>query len=81
MPRDDRYNYLARSLKSFQDTVRQAGPAAAAAYTLTGAIVVLGGGGYALDAWLGTSPAGLVAGLIVGLLVGFYVLARTTWHR
>jgi ATP synthase protein I len=78
MPDDDP---LARSLKAFQDNVRKAGPAAGASYTLIGAIILLGGGGYAADRWLGTSPWFLLVGLMVGLVVGFVELARTVWHR
>jgi F0F1-type ATP synthase assembly protein I len=50
-----------------------------ASYTLIGAIVVLGGLGYAIDTWRGTSPWGLLAGLMLGLVVGFYELAKTVW--
>ena len=70
-----------RSAESFQDNVRRAGPAAAASYTLIGAIVLLGGLGYVIDRWQGTRPWGLFAGLIVGLVVGFYELAKVVWHR
>ena len=78
---DDRSFFLARSLKSLQDNVQRAGPAAAASYTLIGAIMLLGGSGYALDRWLGSAPWFLVAGLVVGILVGFYELAMTVWRR
>ena len=78
MPDDD---FLARSLRYLQENVRRSGPAAAASYTLIGAILLLGGIGYAIDEWRGTSPWGLLIGLLVGLLVGFYELAKTVWHR
>lgn len=78
MPDDDP---LARSLESFQENVRKSGPAALASYTLIGAIILLGGAGYAVDRWLGTSPWFLLAGLVLGLVVGFVELARTVWHR
>ena len=51
-----------------------------ASYTLIGAIVLLGGIGYALDEWRGTSHWFLFGGLILGLVVGFYELARTLWR-
>ncbi len=59
---------LARSvrLRVFQENIRRSGPAAAASYTLIGAILLLGGIGYALDAWRGTSPWFLLAGLLLG---------------
>jgi len=72
---------IARSARSLQETVQRAGPAAAASYTLIGAIVLLGGIGYAVDRWLGTGPWGLLAGLLLGIVVGFYELARTVWPR
>ena len=53
----------------------------AASYTLIGAILLLGGIGYALDAWLGTSPWFLLSGLLLGIIVGFYELAKTVWRR
>ena len=81
MPDDDRGRRIARSLGSFQDTVRKAGPAASAGYGLIGALLLFGGGGYAVDRWLGTEPWCLVGGLILGIIVGFYGLAKTVWHR
>jgi F0F1-type ATP synthase assembly protein I len=50
-------------------------------YTLIGAILLLGGIGYALDEWWGTSPWLLFGGLMLGLIVGFYELAKTLWRR
>ncbi len=70
----------ARSLKGLQAAISGAGPAAAVSYTLIGAIILLGGLGYAIDEWRGTSPWFLVGGLILGLVVGFYELAKTLWH-
>ena len=70
-----------RSAQSFQDNVRRAGPAAGASYTLIGAIILLGGIGYAADQWRGTAPWGLFIGLTLGLIVGFYELAKIVWHR
>ena len=58
-------------------TGSRSGPAAAASYTLIGALILLGGIGYAIDEWRGTSPWFLVGGLLLGLMVGFYELART----
>lgn len=80
MPREDR-KPLARSVKSLQDSVRRAGPAAAASYTLIGAILLLGGIGYAIDAWRGNSHVFLVSGLVLGIVVGFYELVRSVWQR
>jgi len=70
---------LEQSLESFQENVRKSGPAASASYTLIGAILLLGGIGYALDDWRGTSPWFLLGGLLLGLIVGFYTLVKTVW--
>lgn len=78
---DDRDQFLARSLRFLQENLRQSGPAVVAGYTLIGAIVLLGGIGYAIDAWRGTSPWGLLVGLLLGVVVGFYELARTIWPK
>jgi F0F1-type ATP synthase assembly protein I len=86
-PRKDRREGIPRnlvssgSLKSLQTTISRSGPAATASYTLIGAIVLLGGIGYALDEWQGTSPWFLFGGLVLGLIVGFYELAKTIWHK
>ena len=71
----------AGSLKSLQTTISRSGPAATVSYTLIGAIVLLGGIGYALDEWRGTSPWFLFGGLVLGLIVGFYELAKTIWRK
>ena len=67
-----------RSARSLQDTVAQSGPVAGASYTLIGAIILLGAGGYAVDIWLDTSPWFLMAGLGLGIVVGFYELIKVT---
>ena len=54
-------------------------PAAVAGYTLIGSIALLGGLGYAFDAWQETSPWGLLIGLLLGVAVGFYELAKTVF--
>ena len=72
---------MSRSLKVLQETVVSSGPAAGASYTLIGAIILLGGIGYAVDLWRGTAPWFLLGGLALGLIVGFYELARTVWRK
>ena len=81
MPENEREFFLAKSLRYMQENLRRSGPAAAAGYTLIGAILLLGGIGYALDAWRGTSPWFLVSGLLLGIIVGFYELAKTIWSK
>jgi F0F1-type ATP synthase assembly protein I len=69
-----------RSSRALQQNVQRAGPAAGASYTLIGAIILLGGIGYGLDVWLGTSrPWFLLGGLLLGIVVGMWGLARTVW--
>jgi F0F1-type ATP synthase assembly protein I len=72
---------LAKSARALQHTAEQAGPAAGAGYTLIGAILLLGGVGYAVDYWRATSPWFLVGGLLLGIVVGMYELAKTVWHK
>jgi F0F1-type ATP synthase assembly protein I len=79
--RDDSGGPLERAAKAFQENVTRAGPVAAASYTLIGAIILLGGIGYAVDRWRGTTPWFLLGGLLLGLIVGFYELARTVWPQ
>ena len=81
MARKDRSFSVARAAKALQENVTRAGPAAAASYTLVGGIILLGGIGYGLDRWLGTSPWFLLAGLATGMVVGFYELVKTAWPR
>ena len=76
---DERDPFLGKSLQYMQETVRRAGPAASASYTLIGAILLLGGIGFVVDRWLETSPWFLLAGLLLGIVVGFYELAKTVW--
>jgi F0F1-type ATP synthase assembly protein I len=79
MVRTNRPGILKRSASALQRTAEQAGPAAAASYSLIGAILLLGGMGYACDRWLGTEPWCLLAGLALGLAAGFYQLAKALW--
>ena len=76
---DERDPFLGKSLQYMQETVRRAGPAASASYTLIGAILLLGGIGFVVDRWLETPPWFLLAGLLMGIVVGFYELAKTVW--
>jgi len=81
MSDENRETYLARSLRQTQENFRRAGPAATAGYTLLGAILLLGGIGYAVDAWRGTTPWFLLAGLLLGVVVGFVELAKVIWRK
>ena len=81
MPDENRETFLARSIRQTQENIRRAGPAATAGYTLLGAILMLGGIGYAVDAWRDTSPWFLLAGLLLGIVVGFVELAKVMWRK
>ena len=81
MPDENREAFLARSLRQTQENLRQAGPAATAGYTLLGAIIMLGGIGYAVDVRCGTSPWFLLAGLLLGVVFGFFELAKVIWRK
>jgi len=72
---------LQRATERFQETAERAGPAAGAGYTLIGAILLLGAIGYAIDAWRGSSPWGLLVGLLLGIVVGMYELAKTVFLK
>lgn len=77
---DERDPFLGKSLRYMQENIRRAGPAATASYTLIGAILLLGGVGWFVDRWQGTSPWFLLTGLLLGIVVGFYELAKTVWR-
>jgi F0F1-type ATP synthase assembly protein I len=81
MSEEERESFLARSLQYMQESLRRSGPAAAAGYTLIGAIALLGGIGYALDSWRGTSPWFLITGLLLGIIIGFFELAKIIWRK
>ena len=81
MADDDRNSSFARSSKSLQDNVTRSGPVIAASYTLVGGLILLGGIGYAVDYWRGTSPWFLLAGLTLGIVVGFYELVKSVSRK
>lgn len=81
MAKKDRESSYERFAEGLQENASQSGAVAGATYTLVGGIILLGGIGYAIDAWKGTSPWGLLVGLALGIIVGFYELVKTTWTR
>ena len=81
MPDDERTRGLLKSLRAFQESTQRAGSAATASYSMIGAILFLGGIGYAVDSWRGSEPAFLLTGLLLGVVTGFYLLAKTVWRR
>jgi F0F1-type ATP synthase assembly protein I len=77
----ERESSVARALKALQANVTGVGPAVSASYTLLGAILLLGGIGYALDIRFETAPAFLATGLVLGVVLGLYQLAKVLWRR
>jgi len=75
---DSETDRVDHSLRTIQDRMNEAGPAAAASYTLLGAVVGLGAIGYVIDRWQGTFPWCMAAGLFLGMVVGFYELIKST---
>ena len=78
--KDQPFSY-SKAAESLQENASRAGSAAAAGYTLIGAIGLLGLLGYGFDYWRGTAPWGVALGLVLGIVVGLYELAKTTWRR
>ena len=74
---NDQKNFLSKSIQQFQRYVRQSGPAASAAYTLLGSVLLLSLIGYNLDKYFNTSPVYLIIGLCLGILIGFYELYKS----
>jgi len=74
--RDERVSMDRDAVESMQSNLDRGTPAIGASYALIGAIMLMGGAGFAADLYLGTTPWCLLAGLIVGLCIGFYQLAR-----
>lgn len=68
---------LTGSTKALQENVTRAAPAAAAAYSMVGALLLLGALGYGIDRWAGTEPWGVLIGLLLGMVVGFYELVKS----
>lgn len=60
-----------------QDTLGRNEAGILASYALIGAILLLGGLGYGIDRWAGTSPWCLLAGLVAGIVVGLVNLAAS----
>jgi F0F1-type ATP synthase assembly protein I len=48
---------------------------------MIGAILLLGGVGYALDVWMDTTPWLLLGGLVLGMIIGLYGVAKSVWPK
>jgi F0F1-type ATP synthase assembly protein I len=81
MAKKDRDVSLTQATQSFEENVSRSASALGASYTLVGALLLLGGIGYAVDRWQGTTPWFLLGGLLLGVVVGFYELVKATNRR
>ena len=77
--RDERLSMAPDAVENMQGNLSRGEPAIFASYGMIGAVILLGGAGFAVDRYLGTTPWGLVAGLLAGLGLGFYGLIRVFW--
>jgi len=69
-------DFIQKTLNEFQRFLRLSGPAASAAYSLLGAIILLSLIGYVVDNHYSTYPIFFISGLLVGLVIGFYELYK-----
>jgi F0F1-type ATP synthase assembly protein I len=81
MAKKDRDVSLTQATQSFEENVSRSASATGASYTRVGALLLLGGIGYAVDRWQGTTPWFLLGGLLLGVVVGFYELVKATNRR
>jgi F0F1-type ATP synthase assembly protein I len=73
----DRFRTSGRANRALQDNLDRNESRIFASYGLIGAILLLGGVGFALDRWAGTSPWFLLIGLAGGIACGFLQLVRS----
>ena len=74
--RDERVSMEHEAVESMQGNLNRGEPAIVASYGLIGAIMLLGGAGWAADRYFHTGPWCLLGGLVAGLGIGFYLLGR-----
>ena len=78
---NDQKNFLSKSIQQFQRYVRQSGPAASAAYSLLGSVLLLSIIGYSIDQYYESSPVYLIIGLSLWIIIGFYELAKSVFKK
>ena len=64
------------NFKSFQNIVKQSGPAAAASYGLIASILIFTYFGWIIDRKIDSSPFAIIIGMIMGMIIGFYHLIK-----
>ena len=67
---------IVENFKSFQNIVKQSGPAAAASYGLIASILIFTYFGSIIDRKIDSSPFAIIIGMILGLIIGFYHLIK-----
>ncbi len=64
------------NFKSFQNIVKQSGPAAAASYGLIASILIFTYFGWVIDRKIDSSPFAIIIGMLLGMIIGFYHLIK-----
>ena len=67
---------ILENFKSFQNIVKQSGPAAAASYGLIASILIFTYFGWMIDREIDSSPFAILIGMILGMIIGFYHLIK-----
>ena len=67
---------IIENFKSFQNIVKQSGPAAAASYGLIASILIFTYFGWMIDRRIDSSPFAILIGMLLGLIIGFYHLFK-----
>lgn len=67
---------ILENFKSFQNIVKQSGPAAAASYGLIASILIFTYFGWIIDREIDSSPFAILIGMLLGMIIGFYHLIK-----
>lgn len=67
---------ILENFKSFQNIVKQSGPAAAASYGLIASILIFTYFGWMIDREIDSSPFAILIGMLLGMIIGFYHLIK-----
>ena len=67
---------IIENFKSFQNIVKQSGPAAAASYGLIASILIFTYFGWMIDREINSSPFAILIGMLLGMIIGFYHLIK-----
>ena len=67
---------ILENFKSFQNIVKQSGPAAAASYGLIASILIFTYFGWMIDREIDSSPFAILIGMLLGIIIGFYHLIK-----